>query len=338
MIRVGMVGLGLISAAHGHGYELEKDAVEVAAVCDKADDLAEVRAKVIGCKAYVDYDAFLADPTVDVVDLMVPHHLHYEMARAALEAGKHVLVEKPLANSSAEASDLLELAMSKGLVISVAENTRFVAAYLALQKILEDGRIGDVRLIRTFIAGSEVVRLSDPTLWKGSRTGAGGGTIMDAGAHSFYLLRWLFGDIKKVRAIQYKLVPESEVEDHAIVSGTLDTGAIFSSEFTFTAEIPWTERLEVYGSTGSVIIDQLADPPAVWYRDEWDAKGTPLEGVGSDVFGWKLHSIADGVRDFARAIAEKRPPLVEAEVGVFALRVIERAYESVAQDGKELEV
>ncbi len=338
MLRIGMVGLGLISAAHGHGYELEKDLVEMAAVCDSADELAETRAKMIGCRAYRDYDDFLADNEIDAVDLMVPHHLHFAMAKAALEAGKHVLVEKPLANTSGEAEQLLALAKERDLIISVAENTRFVTAYLALQKVLEDGRLGDVRLIRTFIAGSEVVRLSDPTLWKGSRVGSGGGTIMDAGAHSFYLLHWLFGEIKKVRAVQYKMVPESEVEDHAIVSGTLDSGAIFSSEFTFTAEIPWTERLEVYGSTGSVIIDQLADPPALWYRDEWDARGTPLEGVGSDVFGWKLHSIADGVRDFARAVVERRAPLVDVELGVVALRVIERAYESAAADSRELEV
>lgn len=337
-MRIGMVGLGLISAAHGHGYELEKDLVEVVAVCDSADEMAAARAKVIGCKGYTDYDELLGDHEIDAVDLMVPHHLHFPMAKAALEAGKHVIVEKPLANSSVEAEQLVALAKAKGLVISVAENTRFVAAYLALQKVLEDGRLGEIRLIRTFIAGSEVVRLSDPTLWKGSRIGSGGGTIMDAGAHSFYLLYWLFGEIKKVRAVQYKMVPESEVEDHAIVSGTLDGGAIFSTEFTFTAEIPWTERLEVYGSTGSVIIDQLADPPAVWYRDEWDAKGTPLEGVGSDVFGWKLHSIADGVRDFARAVVEHRAPQVDPELGIRALRVIERAYESVARDSKELEV
>src|SRR5207248_8456881 len=138
---------------------------------------------------------------------------------------------------------------------------------------------------------SEVERLRDTSHWKGRLAGSRGGTIIDAGPHSFYLLKWLFGDVAGVQAIKSRVVTESEVEDHAIVAGRLASGALFTTEYTFTAQIPWGERCEIYGSEGSLIIDQLCNPPAIHYRGIHDYAGTPLPAVPYDPQRWKLASI-----------------------------------------------
>jgi predicted dehydrogenase len=344
-VGFGMIGAGLISAAHLHGLLDATDYAKIVAVCDKDGAVADRVARKVGAKAYTDYRELLADPAVQAIDAPLPHHLHYPVVRAALEAGKHVLVEKPMAPTTRECNDLIALAKARGLSLSVAENTPFVAAYLAVRDLLRKGAIGNPRLVRTLISGSEIERLNDTSSWKGRVAGTVGGAIFDAGPHSFYLLKWLFGEIESVQAIANKIVEVSEVEDNAVVAGRMKSGALFTTEYTFTAEIPWGERLEIYGGEGSIIVDQLMNPPALHYRHKKDITGVPLTSVAyapdkveHDPTGWKFKSIAAGVAAFARSVAKGTPPPVDPVDGAYAIRVAEAAYASVAAGGKAVRV
>jgi predicted dehydrogenase len=328
-----------------HGLREAKDYARIVAVCDRDAAVAEKTAGELGAKPYTDYRELLADPAVQAVDVPLPHHLHYPVARAALEAGKHVLLEKPMAPTGKECAELGALARSRGLTLSVAENTPFVTAYIAVRSLLQTGALGKPRLIRTLISGSEIARLNDVSSWKGRIAGTIGGAIFDAGPHSFYLLKWLFGEIDSVQAIANKVVEVSEVEDNAVVAGKMRSGAFFTTEYTFTAEIPWGERLEIYGSEGSVIVDQLMNPPALHYRHKNDIAGVPIgavdytpDRVEHDPTGWKFKSIAAGVGAFAKAVAEGTPPPVDPVDGAYAIRVVEAAYASIKAGGKSVSV
>ncbi|MGA3352570.1 MAG: Gfo/Idh/MocA family oxidoreductase [Acidimicrobiales bacterium] len=336
-IKVGLIGLGIISMAHVEGYKTSPDA-ELVAICDVNPDLLRARADELGVTPFERYEDVLDDTEVNIVDVCLPHNFHYPVVHAALEAGKHVLVEKPLALTSQECLELIELAHSKGVRLSVAENTRFVTAYIAAERLMSSGQLGDIRVVRTLISGSEVKRLRNTALWKGRTDGSGGGAIIDAGPHSFYLLKWLFGEVASIRGFHDQLVEEAQVEDNAVVAGKLVSGALFRCEFTFTAEIPWGERLEVYGSEGSLIIDQLLDPPAVLFRGGTDYAGEPLSKVPHDPRGWKRLAIAAGARDFAEAVASGRPPTVDPRDGLYGVLMAERAYESAAAGGVLLPV
>jgi len=337
--------MGRISNAHLKGLSDASEVARIAAVCDTREDVVKKAADDVGARAYTDYRALLVDPEVQVVDLPLPHNLHYPMARHALESGKHVLVEKPLAPTALECKELIDLARLRSLTLGVAENTPFVSAYLAVRSLLQSGRIGQPRLIRTFISGSEVDRLTDISSWKGRRAGTVGGAILDAGPHSFYLLKWLFGEIDTVQAVANKVVDVSEVEDNAIVTGQLKSGPFFRTEYSFTAEIPWGERLEIYGSKGSIILDQLVNPPALHYRSKEDVEGVPVgavefqpDRVEHDPKGWKFKSIAAGVSEFARAVAGGSPAPVRAEDGLYTIKVVEAAYASVEAGGISVRV
>jgi predicted dehydrogenase len=336
-LRVGLIGLGGINRAHIRGYQQAEEAARVVAVCDNVEAAANERAAELDATPYLDHRALLEDDRVDCVDVTLPHHLHYPVVRDALEAGKHVLVEKPFTVESARSRELIDLARNRGLWLTVAENTRFVAAYLRLERLLHEGTLGRIRSVRTLIYGSEVERLRAGR-WVGHPDEAGGGVIIDAGVHSFYLLEWLFGPVRQVRATMASALPESRVEDNAVVTGQLAGGTLFTCELTCTAELPWGERLEVYGEHGAVIVDQLDDPVARHFRGEHDFEPVALSDVPYDPRGWKFDSIAAGVMDFVHAVRDGRPTAVDPEAGYRAVVVAEKAYESINAGGTAVEL
>jgi predicted dehydrogenase len=326
-LRYGLIGLGGICMAHEWGYREKTDRMQITAVCDINTTIAERRAKPYQAKVYTDYRQLIEDPEVEVVDITLPHTLHYTVAKYAIEHKKHVIIEKPLTINPEEGLDLIKRAEKSGVKFTVAENTRFVKAYLEVEKLIQEGVLGEPRFIRTFISGSEIPRLRNTESWKGRRDGTGGGALLDAGAHSFYLLKWLVGELDEVLAYQTKYVEVSQVEDGGIVVGRTKNNAFFSTEYSFIVEAPWNERLEYHGSLGSIIIDQLNNPPAIHFKGERDMAGTPLQ-VEYEPMRWKIISIADGIKDFVDAIWDDRSPKVNPMDAYYAIKVIERAYQS----------
>jgi predicted dehydrogenase len=331
-IRVGLIGLGGIHEAHVEGYQRRPDA-RIAGVCDTDADLAWHKARLYGAQAFTDYRELLASPDIDVVDIMLPHSIHEVVASAALQQGKHVLVEKPLAPSSAAITRLRELAQATGRTLAVAENTPFVSAYRAIAEALRDDLIGSPQVVRTLICGSEVRRMANGGTWKSRRDGSGGGVIMDAGVHSLYLLRWLFGPVKRLRAHAERRIEASEVEDFAVITGRLATGIDFVAELTFTAEIPWNERLEIYGSGGSIIADQLTRPVVQHYRNKDDYPGSQLADVAFEPQNWKRNSIVSEIADFIDALQNARPPEVRLDHILDSMQAVEAAYTSLNKAG-----
>ena len=192
---------------------------------------------------------------------------------------------------------------------------------------MKQGMLGEIWSVRTLIAGSEVYRIKNPELWHGKAPY--GGVILDSAVHNFYLFKWLFGGVRNVLGFASKIVPEGEVEDNGLVLGHLANGAEFQLNTSCTFEIPWTERLEVYGSSGGMIIDQLANPVVKVYYGSNDIDGTTIEDVPFDPLGWKFASMVLEIRDFVTAVAEDRAPLIDPEDALYALRAVEAVSQSI---------
>jgi predicted dehydrogenase len=327
-LGVGLIGLGSISFAHEAGFSELGEACRIVALCDINEDGVNSRlASYTGCEGYTRYQDLLENPAVHLVDITTPHELHYPIAKTALEHGKHVLVEKPITVDSTQGAELIELAQRQGLKFTVAENTRFVTAYQKAEQLLQQGVLGRILTVRSLIAGSEVYRIKNPNLWHGKAPY--GGVILDSAVHNFYLYRWLFGGVSRVLGFASKLVPEGEVEDNGLVLGQLANGAEFQLNTSCTFEIPWTERLEVYGDKGGLIIDQIANPVAKYYLGSDDIDGTVIDDVPFDPLGWKFISMMDEVRDFVSAVADDRPPLIDPADALYSLRAVEAVLKSI---------
>jgi predicted dehydrogenase len=220
----------------------------------------------------------------------------------------------------------------------VAENTRFVPGYIATEKLLRDGVIGEVNHVRTFLSSNEKARLSRPDFW-GRKHAQGGGLIFDTGAHSFYLLKWLLGPFKNLRAYSTQVFPIQgvEVEDTAEVYGTLCNGAHFECGFTQTSEIPHSERLELYGTKGGIIVDEMTNPVVKLFSGHYDFEGKGIQEVpyspdGWNPGGWHYESVVAEVVDFVASVLEDRPPKTNPYDCAYAIKVIEKAYQSIAED------
>ncbi len=327
-LRVGLIGLGSISFVHEAGFSEMGERCTIAAMCDIHEEEVNNRITMYeGCQGFTSYLDLLDNAQVDLVDITVPHELHYPVAKAALERGKHVLVEKPITVHSEQGAELIALAREKGLKFTVAENTRFVAAYRKAEQLLQQGLLGDIWSVRTLIAGSEVYRIKNPALWHGKAPH--GGVILDSAVHNFYLFKWLFGGVREVLGFASKIVQEGEMEDNGLILGHLANGAEFQLNTSCTFEIPWTERVEIYGSKGGITIDQLVNPVVRYYLGSNDIDGTIIEDVPFDPLGWKWASMVEEIKDFVTAVADDRPPLVDPADALYALRAVEAVDQSI---------
>ncbi len=196
VIGCGWAGQRHAAALVGQGVSL-RWAVDV--------DLARARSVAEAyppCRAATSHDRALDDDSVDVVSLCLPHHLHAPMGIAALEAGRHVLVEKPLAGDLDEADAMIAAAQRANKILMVAENVRFDPLYLRIQALLDEGVIGRPALIQ--MTRECYLRRSflEDRPWFLNERQAAGGIMMSGGIHDFETMRMLLGEIEQVQALR----------------------------------------------------------------------------------------------------------------------------------------
>lgn len=207
-LNIGLIGSGFMGQAHADAYHraamiypgLPKRP-HLYALADQTQALADANAVRFGAdKAYGDWRDLINDPQVDVVDITSPNHLHFEMALAAIAAGKHVYCEKPLAVSSQEALQMTLAAEQAGVKTMVAFNNIKTPAALLAKQIIERGDIGTpIRFRGTFDQGF----YNDPALpwsWRCSKSLGGSGSLGNLGAHTLSVAQFLMGEISEVTA------------------------------------------------------------------------------------------------------------------------------------------
>jgi predicted dehydrogenase len=216
MTRAGIVGTGFIGAVHVDA--LRRLGIEVAGVVGSTPERAA--AKRLG-PVVESYEALLADPAIDVVHLTTPNHLHYAQAKAALEAGKHVVCEKPLALSSAESGELVALAERSGLVHCTNFNIRFYAQVQAAQARVRAGELGEVRHVHGGYLQDWLLHETDWNWRLEPEKGGGLRAVGDIGSHWLDLVRFVTGlEIEQVfadlaTAIPVRRRPAGEIETFA---------------------------------------------------------------------------------------------------------------------------
>ncbi|WP_046077747.1 Gfo/Idh/MocA family protein [Halomonas sp. HG01] len=218
-LNIGLIGSGFMGQAHADAYHrarmLYRDlplAPRLYAIADQGDEVAGAARSRLGFeKAYGDWRTLVADPEVDVVDITSPNALHHEMAMTAIEHGKHVYCEKPLAMDDDQAREMQEAAERAGVKTMVAFNNIKTPAALLAKQLIEAGEIGrPIRFRGTFDQGF----FNDPELpwsWRCSREGAGTGALGDLGAHVISVAQFLMGDIDEVNCQAQTQITERPV-------------------------------------------------------------------------------------------------------------------------------
>lgn len=229
-LRVGIIGTGGIAVgAHLPGYQKLGDRVEVVALCDiNEEKLARASERFGVEKTFTDYNDLLA-LDLDLVSVCTPNYLHNPVAIAALEAGKHVLCEKPLALNAQQAQEMVDAAEKAGKHLMIGVNNRYRQESQKLKKMIERGDLGEIYAARTgWVRRRGVPFWGD---WFMEKEKAGGGPLIDIGVHMLDLTRWLMGNPKPISVsgstyhkIGNYLVTEWDQTD-PVLSGAIAQGA-----------------------------------------------------------------------------------------------------------------
>jgi predicted dehydrogenase len=304
-IGVGLVGYKFMGRAHSNAYRQLPRFFDVdptprmAAICGR--DVAGVReaAGSLGWESYeTDYRRLIERDDVGLVDVVTPGNTHREIVLAALAAGKHVICEKPLANSLAEAGEMLAAAREAGTINTVCFNYRRAPAVQLAKKLIDDGRLGTIRHWRATYLQDFIMDPEFPLIWRLKKEFAGSGALGDIGAHIVDLSRFLLGGISEVVGMMETFVKvrpleeasagggllaseraetgEVTVDDAAAFLARFESGAMGTFEATrFAAGRRNKNAFEINGSKGSVAfnLERMNELEVFFVDDDADVQG-----------------------------------------------------------------
>ncbi|GLY37796.1 oxidoreductase [Amycolatopsis sp. NBRC 101858] len=371
-IGIGMVGHAFMGAVHSHAWRsvhrfFDPPLVPRLAVLAGRDETrTKAAAERFGWEAVeTDWRKLIARDDVGLVDVCTPGDSHAEIAIAALEAGKHVLCEKPLANSVAEAEAMAEAARKardRGVRAMVAFNYRRVPALAHARKLVASGALGEIRHVRSVYLQDWLSDPQAPMTWRLRKESAGSGALGDLGAHIVDAAQFVTGDVitgvsaltntfVKQRPAENGGTDDVTVDDTALFLARLSGGAVASFEATrFALGRKNAMRLEVNGSKASLAFDFESMNELQWYEGTGTEAGFrrilvtepehPYVGVWwppGHLLGYE-HTFTNEVADLLDAIGSGTDPEPSFEDGLRVQRVLHAVEESASAQASWTEV
>ena len=329
-VRFGIIGCGMIGHWHAQALQSLPD-VELVGAADGIPEFAAKFAARYGIRAFASSDEMFASDAVDAVCICTPSGLHAALGLQACNAGKHVVVEKPLALSLLDADALIHAAESNRVQVAVISQLRFSPAVQRLKAAVEEGRLGRLVMADLTMEYNRTQEYYDQSGWRGTWAMDGGGALMNQGIHGIDLLQYVMGPVKSVSARIATLVRSIEVEDTAAAVLEFANGALGTVQATTSVYPGYPRRLGIHGDRGSIVLEE--DALIVWDLAEPGDEPPPLlgptaNGSANDPGAFGIEGHARQLADMADAIRSDRKPLVDAVEGRKAVEIILAAYES----------
>lgn len=326
--RFGLIGCGAISSQHIEAIEAV-DGARLVAVASASAERARSTGERWGVPWTTDVEELLTRTDIDAVTITTPSGLHAAQALAALAHGKHVLVEKPIALSVADANAVVAEGRRRGRLVATISQRRFEPVIRALHDAVAAGAFGRISLIVAEGLFHRPQSYYDSGAWRGT-VALDGGVLMNQAIHMVDLLRWMGGPIDSVVAHVATLGHRMETEDTASVSLRFTSGALGAIIATTCATPEFPVQLRIYGDAGHVRI--VGEDPVEWVLPgiEPPVPGEQTEGDSARSATWGTNAIGyvRQYSDFIAALRGDRPPAVTGEDGRNAVEVVVAASES----------
>lgn len=347
VLKVGIIGCGGIANGKHMPSLAKLDNVKMVAFCDIIEERAVEAAKKYGtedAKVYTDYNELLKDETIDVIHVLTPNKSHADISIAALESSKHVMCEKPMAKTAADARRMVEAAKKSGKKLTIGYQGRFRPDSLFLHSVCERGDLGDI-----YFAKAHAIRRRAVPTWGVflNEEEQGGGPLIDIGTHALDLTLWMMNNYKPKYVVgnAYKAwegrtseanawgpwdKEEFTVEDSAFGFITMENGA------TIVLESSWALNTLQTGESRTTLCGTIAgadmqDGLRINGEEfgKFYTKAPSLDAAGVDFYDGKKESAADKeARQWIDAIINDTEPVVKPEQALVVTEILEAIYES----------
>lgn len=336
-LGVALIGTGMIARYHAEAIA-NTPGTRLVAICREHGVGVEEAARRFGVPCETSLDALLARADVDAVCICTPSGLHAKQAIAAARAGKHVLVEKPIALSLHDADTMIAACRDSNVRLGVALQRRSDPQFQAVRAAISAGTLGNMVLGSVSVPYIRPQSYYESAAWRGTWALDGGGALMNQSVHLIDLLLWFMGDVAEIQARTATLDHAIEVEDCAAATLRFTNGALGSIIATTATAPGFPHRVEIYGTRGGVQIegeaivrwDSVDQQPAAAQH----AQAAPqAAGAGATPTGISAVGHTRIMADFADAIRSGRDPLVTGEEARRALAVVLAIYASARSGG-----
>ena len=324
-LRIALVGCGAIAEYHLKALKNDVPRAKVTACVDSDIEKAKTYGELTGGRVFSSVNEALADGDFDAVDIMLPHDLHETIAIQCLNAGKHVLLEKPIAPTIEASERILKVANQSDRVFMVAENSQYWPEIVKAKQLIENGQIGEIITARAaFIYEFDSYWFKETRPWRYEKERTGGGITIDGGSHWIRPLRMWLGEIEEVVGTLGHPLKQMEGESLARALFRFDSGAIAQFDAmmidTVFAPDPWWR---ITGSKGEITIQASLDGSELWL---W----TNEHREGKKIFSSPGYTASFGgeLADFTEAVLDRKPLAAKPEFALCELRTALALYRS----------
>ena len=325
VLNIALVGCGNIARAHWRGIRYHAPRLKVTAVVDAVPARAAAMAERTGAPAFSSLAEALATGDFDAVDLMLPHDLHEQAAAQSFEAGKHVVLEKPMAQDLASANRILAVAAQHAdQVFMVAEQAQYWPDVVKARQLIDAGEIGDVVTARACFYDPLDVDPAAPKPWRFELARAGGGISIDGGAHWIRPLRMMLGEIEEVVAATGRHIADMEGESWARALFRFRSGVTASFDALLSASpVAPTEDFRITGTEGELVIEHGREGRLLLFNAAHPEGRTVMQ-----TFPGKVDSYGVELHDFSLAVLDGKPLAASPEFSLGELRTALAIYRS----------
>ena len=345
-MKFGIIGAGMIGQFHAKAITAMEGG-ELHSVFDLRQESADKLAEEYGGKGYSDIEAFLGDPELEIVTVGTPSGAHLEPSLAALNAGKHVICEKPLEITTERIDQLIAAAEKNGKTLAAVLNRRFHPGMDAFKKAADEGRFGKLTNASAYVKWYRDQAYYDSAGWRGTWALDGGGALMNQSIHTVDALLYLAGPVKSVQANTACLAHERiEVEDIVVAIVEFESGArgvIECSTCTWSKD-GHPARVQLSGTEGSVFLadesfeiwDFMEEKPEDAEIQSKFMKGQEAGLGANDPTAINFYQHQRNFEEVVAAIAEGREPSTSSAEARKSVALIQAIYESAQNDGKKI--
>ena len=327
-VKIAVIGVGNMGSFHLANIAKEPK-VSLVAVCDIVPERAQAASEKYGCKAYFDSQSLLADRICDAVLIATPHYAHTTIGIAAMQAGIHVLVEKPISVHKADCERLISAHQDKDVVFAAMFNQRTDPHYQKIRQLVQSGQLGRLERISWIITDwFRTQAYYDSGGWRATWEGEGGGVLLNQCPHNLDLLQWICGMPRKISGFcglgtWHNIEVEDQVTAFMEYEGSC-TGVFIAS----TGEAPGTNRFEIAGEGGKLVYEmgelsfiKNEMPSRQFCRESEQSFAKPIvEQITLPIIG-SGGQHAEILANFADAILTGEPLIAPAEEGIHSVEL-----------------